>query len=81
MAFPDRFTDISSSLSNQVRVTIPARVAFDLKSIQKVTAQVLGQLGCDACHSGFDIRFDLVRDFVVDANLNVRAAAGVESAK
>ena len=80
MAFPDRFNDISSSIGNQVRVTIPARVAFDLKSIQKVTAQVLGQLGCEACHSGFDIRFALVRDFVVDANLNVRAA-GAELAK
>jgi hypothetical protein len=48
--------------------------------MQKVTAQVLSQLGCDNCHSGFDIRFDLVRDFVVDANLAVRAA-GAEVAK
>lgn len=77
--FSDRFQDISS-IGNQVRVSIPARVAFDLKSIQKVTAQVLGQLGCDACHSGFDIRFDVVRDFVVDANLNVRAV-GAEVAR
>ena len=69
---PDRFTDLVSA-GNLVRVSIPAKVAFDLKSLQRVTAQVLGQLGCEACHSGFDIRFDVVRDFVVDEKLGVRA--------
>lgn len=67
----DRF-DLSSA-GNLVRVSIPAKVAFDLKSIQRVTAQVLGQLGCEACHSGYDIRFDVVRDFIVDEKLGVRA--------
>lgn len=67
----DRF-DLASA-GNLVRVSIPAKVAFDLKSIQRVTAQVLGQLGCEACHSGYDIRFDVVRDFIVDENLGVRA--------
>lgn len=57
-----------------VRVKIPAKIAFDLGSIQRVTADVLGQLGCEACHSGFDIRFDIARDFVVDENLGVRSA-------
>ena len=70
--FPDRFADSITS-GNLVRVSIPAKVAFDLKSLQRVTAQVLGQLGCEACHSGFDIRFDVVRDFVVDEKLGVRA--------
>lgn len=69
---PDRFADLVSA-GNLVRVSIPAKVAFDLKSLQRVTAQVLGQLGCEACHSGFDIRFDVVRDFVVDEKLGVRA--------
>ena len=69
---PDRFADLVSA-GNLVRVSIPAKVAFDLKSMQRVTAQVLGQLGCEACHSGFDIRFDVLRDFVVDEKLGVRA--------
>lgn len=69
---PDRIADLVSA-GNLVRVSIPAKVAFDLKGMQRVTAQVLGQLGCEACHSGFDIRFDVVRDFVVDEKLGVRA--------
>lgn len=67
----DRF-DLASA-GNLVRVSIPAKVAFDLKSMQRVTAQVLGQLGCENCHSGYDIRFDVVRDFIVDEKLGVRA--------
>jgi hypothetical protein len=69
----DRFSDISSS-GNLVRVTIPAKVANDLASMQKVTASVLGKLGCEACHSGFDIRYDVVREFIVDEKLGVRTA-------
>jgi hypothetical protein len=68
---PDRFAELAAG--NIVRVTINQRIAHDLKSMQKVTAQVLGQLGCEACHSGFDIRYDTVRDFIVDANLTVKA--------
>lgn len=40
-----------------VQVSIPAGAANDLKVMQKITANVLGKLGCLACHSGFDIRF------------------------
>ena len=39
-------------------------MAYDLKKMQKVTANVLGRLGCPACHSGFDIRFIQARDYV-----------------
>lgn len=69
----DRVSDTVSS-GNLVRVTVPARVAYDLGSMQKVTASVLGKLGCEACHSGFDIRFDVVREFIVDEKLGVRTA-------
>ncbi|MGY1617381.1 hypothetical protein ACI797_11645 [Geodermatophilus sp. SYSU D00691] len=55
-----------------VRVSVPPKVLGDLDAIQRVQADVLGQLGCQACCSGFDIRFDLVRQFVVDEQLNVR---------
>jgi transposase len=56
-----------------IRVSVPAKVLNDLDSIQRVQADVLGQLGCQACCSGFDIRFDLARQFLVDEQLNVRA--------
>lgn len=56
--------------SNIVRVTVPATALFDLKQMQKITASVLDKLGCSNCHSGHDIRFDLEREFIVDAKLN-----------
>jgi hypothetical protein len=55
-----------------IRVTVPAKVAYNLKNIQKIQATVLGRLGCPACCSGWDIRFDLARSFAVDDRLNVR---------
>jgi len=56
-----------------VRVSVPANVLNDLDSIQRVQADVLGRLGCPSCCSGFDIRLDLVRQFLVDEQLNVSA--------
>ncbi len=56
---------------NIVRVTIPAQFAYDLGAMQKITASVLDRLGCSACHSGHDIRFDIERRFIVDEKLNV----------
>ena len=55
-----------------VRVSVPAKVLNDLESIQRVQADVLGRLGCQACCSGFDIRFDVARQFLVDEELQVR---------
>jgi len=60
------FTNAVSSLGQEVRVTIPASLFHNLEGMQRVTKQILGQLGCEACHSGFDIRYDVVRQFVVD---------------
>lgn len=62
--------------SNIVRVTIPAEVAFNLDKMHKVTAGILGRLGCAACHSGFDIRFIAERDFVVNPKLEIGYAGG-----
>ncbi len=49
-----------------IRIHIPASVGYDLKKMQKITASVLGRLGCEGCHSGWDIRFLHERDFVVN---------------
>ena len=54
-----------------VQVSVPAKLAYDLPSMQKVTARVLDQLGCPNCHSGFDIRFDIERRFIFDNDLNI----------
>ena len=72
----DRFSDLAVSSGNLVRVTVPFKVAHDLQSMHRVTAQVLGQLGCEGCHSGFDIRYDVVRDFIVNEQLEVKTVGG-----
>lgn len=59
--------------SNVVRVMVPIKAFNDLDSIQRVQRDVLGQLGCEACCSGWDIRFELARQFIVDEQLNARA--------
>lgn len=55
-----------------IQVSVPAKLAYDLDSMQKVTSRVLDQLGCPACHSGFDIRFDIERRFIFDNDLNIK---------
>jgi hypothetical protein len=55
-----------------VRVAIPAKVAFDLGNMQKVTQSILGRLGCPSCHSGWDIRFRMSLDFLVNDKLEIR---------
>jgi hypothetical protein len=63
-------------LGNVVRVSVPHDVYFNLDKFQKVQKDILGRLGCIACCSGWDIRFDLERNFMVDAQLNVKAGLG-----
>jgi hypothetical protein len=78
MALNQGLTDAASSLGQVVRVTIPVSLFHNLEAMHKVTRQVLGQLGCEACHSGFDIRYDVIRQFVVDekGNLQTPLAGG-----
>lgn len=47
-----------------VRVTIPAKDAYDLERFQNSVATILDELGCPACCSGFDITFLHERDFI-----------------
>lgn len=55
-----------------VHVSLPAEVAFDLDSFSKIQRDILGRLGCQACCSGWDIRWDIARRFMIDEQLNVR---------
>ena len=54
-----------------VQVSIPAKVAFDIKAFQKIQTSILDRLGCQACCSGWDIRWDISRGFGVDDKLNI----------
>ena len=63
----------AAGASNTVRVTLPVEVAFNLDRFQKVQAEIFGRLGHPQCVSGWDIRYDLVRQFVVDPQGKISA--------
>lgn len=62
--------------SRTVRVSVPADIGNDLERFQRIQKDILGKLGCMACCSGWDIRWDTFNDFVVDRNLNIKAGPG-----
>jgi hypothetical protein len=49
-----------------VNIHISGGISNDLEKLQDVTRQVLGRLGCETCHSGYDIRYKHVLDYVVN---------------
>jgi hypothetical protein len=59
-------------VARTVRVTLPREVAYSLDQFQTVQKEILGKLGCHACCSGYDIRWEFDHRFLVDGNLNVR---------
>lgn len=65
-----------SPQANVVRVSIPADVHADLAKFQRVQKEILGKLGCQACCSGWDIRFNVQKQFMVDAKLAVQEVLG-----
>jgi hypothetical protein len=64
---------LRASGSNVVRVTLPTEVYYNLDKLQKVQKEILGRLGHAMCYSGFDIRWDHEKYFVVDQQLNIKA--------
>jgi len=64
--------------SPTVKVSLPIGVAGDIDAFKKTVGGVLERLGCPACCSGHDIRFELQREFVFDDKL--KAAGRVERA-
>lgn len=48
-----------------VRVFVSGSVDYDLEKIQRVTANLMRILGCEGCHSGYDIRIIRALDFTV----------------
>lgn len=64
-----KLSKLKPNFDKSIRVTVPAKVAFDLPQLNKITGEVLKELGCPGCHSGFDIRFDIERQFVFNEKL------------
>jgi len=49
-----------------VRVTLPAKIAYEPDALKRTIGGILGRLGCPTCFSGADCHFTNERDFVVD---------------
>jgi hypothetical protein len=56
----------AAGATNVVRVAMPVEVAFNLDKFQKVQAAVFEKLGHSRCVSGWDVRYDFIRQFVVN---------------
>lgn len=81
MKAKESLSRFDTGATKPIRVTIPAEVVFDLERFQKVQKDILGRLGCMACTSGFDIRYEFERRFIVDANLDVRAGTQISASE
>jgi len=57
-----------------VTIVVPSRMADDGKMMEKITRSVLGKLGCDGCHSGFDFRY--ITEQVFNANAKGEVIGG-----
>ena len=49
-----------------VRVNVTAAMLDDLDTMQRITAEVLGRLGCGKCHSGRVLDFRHLEEFTVN---------------
>jgi len=68
-----RFSGSDPMPFRPVSVAIPDKVSRDINALTRVTAAVLGKLGCGQCCSGFDILFRREMEFLaVDEKLNVQ---------
>jgi len=49
-----------------IRVSLPAKVAYNPDALKKTIGGLLEQLGCPSCFSGADCFFSFERDYVVN---------------
>ncbi len=54
-----------------VRLSIPAKVAYNAEAFRKSIYDLLDELGCPKCFSGVDCYFETIRDYVLDPSENV----------
>jgi hypothetical protein len=52
-----------------IRVTIPAKVAYNPDALKKSIAQLVERLGCPKCFSGADCLFEMERRFVLTTKI------------
>jgi hypothetical protein len=61
-----------------VTIDVPLSIANDKAKMSKVMSNVLAQLGCSGCHSGWDLRFRHIRDLAINPKtLQVTASGSI----
>lgn len=64
--------DQRAVIGRQVTVKLPQKIAYDFDKFVEIQKSILDRLGCQACCSDIDIRWDIERDFVVGADGRLR---------
>jgi hypothetical protein len=62
---PESLTFSSSSQPSKLGVSMTPDAAFDLDTIQEAVATIAEDIGCPACHSGFDVTFQNELDYQI----------------
>jgi hypothetical protein len=57
------------SQKNTIKLSIPAKVAYNADLFKKGITDLLDNLGCRACFSGTDCYFSTIQDYVVNDGL------------
>jgi hypothetical protein len=57
---------MSGFANRQIRVQVTSEISNDFDKSTEVMRNILGQLGCPACTSGFDIRLEEITSYVVN---------------
>jgi len=54
-----------------VRVTLPAKIAYDPSALKESIGSILERIGCPRCFSGADCLFQTERSFVLDPEMRL----------
>jgi hypothetical protein len=65
-------TASASRLHRTVTINAPRAVVFDIDQVERIQKDILGQLGCQACCSGWTIHFPDEVQYVLGRNDKLR---------
>lgn len=60
-----------SAVKGTVRVTLPAKIAYDPEGFKRSVAAILEEIGCPRCFSGANCVFENERRFVMDPEFSI----------
>jgi hypothetical protein len=55
----------------RVEVFVSPELYGNLDTLQAIQRSIFDKLGCGGCYSGYDVRIDLARQFLVTPNMEI----------